>query len=327
MCPSFAVEEVFETQNCFYARVMCIRSALKRRKLTAYIVICTWVTVLVWHHGLWRTHTSALPTEKLVRGVVLTSFFTGKEDPQRHKRVNASLDYIGDFLTSLENVGLRAVIFHDESVNSIPDLKSSAVEFVKSTLPADFSINDFRFFSMYEWVSVSNFDFALVADVSDVVFFKSPFQYMAQRSLHGVQLFLSDDVGTITSNNYHRCVCKKCYDAFEPEDPNAPVYNAGLWGGSSTAVRTMLHCISNELKNATYGRGNCNMATFNTCVLRMKKLFGEQIFDSEADNVKLFNHFDRVHDCTSEHYVVHNKCAEWARYAKPSRPHADRMSC
>ena len=84
-----------------------------------------------------------------VTGVVLTSIFTGQEDPQRHKTVRPTDGYFDNFLASLQALGLHAVVFYDDpGIALIPALRSSNVDMVQSNLPPSFSINDFRFVAM-----------------------------------------------------------------------------------------------------------------------------------------------------------------------------------
>ena len=61
------------------------------------------------------------------------------------------------------------------------------------------------------------------------------------------------------------------------------------------------------------------MAVFNVCVqaVSTSKTFHNTI-DLKSTENSLFNRFVSIGDCTPDHYVIHNKCNEWARYSDAS---------
>lgn len=250
-----------------------------------------------------------------VRAVVLTSFFTQQLDPQRHLKVTPGESYMSNFFKSSVHNQLQVVIFYD----SLPDKLIEKIERhryipVATQVPDSTTINDFRFVAMSNWLSRDKFDFILFADISDVVFFRNPFVYMKQRlASQGSTLFLSQDEGKFDTSFNMGVLMRRCY----PDDVvlvNTPkqVYNAGLWGGTSGAVKCILDCVAHEVQHVTVGRGNCNMPAFNMCIhgLRCQELIN---VDADVEANSLFNQFYRPEDCTDEYTVIHNKCNEWAR--------------
>lgn len=255
-----------------------------------------------------------VPTSGLPSCVVLTSFFTGQLDPQRKKQVPSDISYMKNFMLSLSAVGLRAVVFHDNLDSTIARSLTKQIELVQVPLKDDSTINDYRFFAMFEWLQGKNFDFVLLADISDVVFFGNPLSYMKSRSSGGFRLFLSDDFGVFYTNLYHNRIAHSCFP-LRSWKGTEKVYSAGLWGGERRAVERVLSCLKYELSLVTHGKGNCNMAAFNKCVHDLRHMY--KVDDHVWEN-GLFNRFTVPSDCNGDHLVVHDKCIEWARYTDTS---------
>lgn len=147
-----------------------------------------------------------------------------------------------------------------------------------------------------------------MTDASDVYFNSNPILYMSGNR-NKLSLYLSPDKGTFKSNWWMKNKMKECYkDRVKSwkNEWNQKIFNAGVWGGHTSAVSCVLNCIEHDLTKNIKGRGNCNMGTVNWC-LRYGNCSSKR--DLGTDNVKeLFvNPFHK--ECKSRKYsIIHNKC-------------------
>ncbi len=237
------------------------------------------------------------------KSVVLTSYFTFANDPQRHKRVTPSFNYLANFWNTAHHHGLEVVIVHDDLPKQfIHQHSTSKIRFHKVSASTHWSTNDYRFYSYLQLEGLKNYDYALISDISDVFYNSDPFLYMSARP--NSRFFVSLDQGS-----FHRdaWMVKRCYgDEAESWDQQRVMYNAGVWGGRVNEVICILDCIVREIERVLMKRKrsyNCNMPTFNWCVHNSKCLKNTTL------NVGGFvNPF--MKRCRQRYPVIHNKCKD-----------------
>ena len=249
--------------------------------------------------------------EKCSSGAIFTSWFTYEMDPQRDMEVPHTIDYIWNFYITARFLGINIVFFHDHlSPQFVSKFTTDKISFEKVLPMKEYSTNDMRFIVYKEFLEKHPFKWILMADASDVYFNSNPIlNYMSQNQKN-TSLYLSPDTGSFGSNPWMQYLIERCYPESVESWMYLKVFNAGVWGGHTSAVSCMLNCISNELTKNVKGRGNCNMAVLNWCIY-----FGECAHkeDLEIDLVKeLFvNPFRQ--ECNNLTYsVIHSKCRETA---------------
>ena len=261
------------------------------------------------------TGTIIIPTktnitnEECLNGVVFTAWFTYQKDPQRNKKVSETFDYIWNFYTTAQFLELCVAIFHDHlSPDFVSKHETNRITFQKIVPAKDYSTNDLRFIVYQEYLKYYPYDWILMTDASDVYFNNNPFFHMSQNK-QNVSLYFSPDVGTYKTNEWMTNKMKQCYsDRIRSwtHEWDLSIFNAGVWGGHTSAVSCMLNCIRYDLMTDLKGKGNCDMGAVNWCS-RFGNCSSKE--DLERDNVKeLFvNPFRR--ECDKKIYsIIHNKC-------------------
>ncbi|MBJ62871.1 MAG: hypothetical protein CMB57_06405 [Euryarchaeota archaeon] len=235
------------------------------------------------------------------KSVVLTSYFTFAEDPQRQKRVKPSFDYLANFWNTAHHHSLEVVIVHDDLPKQfVHQHSTSKIRFHKVPVSKNWSTNDYRFYSYLQLEDLENYDYALISDISDVFHNSDPFLYMSARP--NSSFFASLDYGNF---DRHAWRVKVCYgDEAASWDQQKVMYNAGVWGGRMNEVICILDCIVRELEGVLMKHDhsyNCNMPTFNWCVHNSRCLNATTV---HADG--LVNPFRK--QCHNPYPVIHNKC-------------------
>jgi hypothetical protein len=236
--------------------------------------------------------------------MVLTSFFVGKKDPQRHKVVSATYNYMKNYLISIKYFMIDTVIFHDGIPDAlIKEHESDHVKFAKSSPLEHRTTNDHRFFNYLDWIKQNKQpnQIVMMVDISDVYFFQDPHPYFRH---HKKKLYLSPDVGTLANNGWLKKVYKDCYGK-STDGMDEQLRNAGVWGGHQNDVECVLKCIVREVTETTPKGRNCNMAVFNHCINEHKCATSDEI-----DHGEFINPFRRECD-DPRHYIIHNKCSGW----------------
>eukprot|EP00223_Ostreococcus_mediterraneus_P009502 CAMPEP_0179623542 /NCGR_PEP_ID=MMETSP0932-20121108/2303_1 /TAXON_ID=548131 ORGANISM="Ostreococcus mediterraneus, Strain clade-D-RCC2596" /NCGR_SAMPLE_ID=MMETSP0932 /ASSEMBLY_ACC=CAM_ASM_000582 /LENGTH=184 /DNA_ID=CAMNT_0021492709 /DNA_START=390 /DNA_END=941 /DNA_ORIENTATION=- len=184
------------------------------------------MTAYVSLTGLQKTVIPTRQSDLRSKNVVLTSYFTFADDPQRRKRVKPSFNYLANFWNTAHHHGLEVVIVH----NNLPEQfvhqhSTSKIRFHEVSVSKNWSTNDYRFYSYLQLEDLRNYDYALISDISDVFYNSDPFLYMSARS--NSRFFGSLDIGT-----FHRRAwkVKDCYgDEAASWDQQKVMYNAGVW--------------------------------------------------------------------------------------------------
>lgn len=235
------------------------------------------------------------------RGVILTSYFTFADDPQRHRRVIPSFDYFANFWNSARHHGLEVIVVHNGLPHQFIQLHSTRkIRFHEVTVSRNWSTNDYRFYSYSRLDALKNYDYVLVSDLSDVFFNGDPFLFMSAR-VHS-KFFVSFDQGKFHSKAWK---VEECYDDEASHwDQQKSMYNAGVWGGGSNEVACFLNCIVRELERVLTKRNlsyNCNMPTFNWCV--HNSMCSNETTLHEGGFVNPFRE-----QCHQPYPIIHNKC-------------------
>ena len=195
-----------------------------------------------------------------VNNIVLSCYMTTLKDPQAdiYRKPNHEA-YIAKWYKSLSvlDASTKVVVVHD-GLSDAFCLRHKRVDWVLVE-PMPISINDQRFIHWYRQLSsISNVDYAITTDISDVVFVRDPFRWMKET---GFPLFFGrDSHKTIGESAWlTERIAKYCKTSLKP---NLPMLNAGVVGGRYEEVCDFLKRVG--LKVWEYGAdGNCNMAVVN----------------------------------------------------------------
>ncbi|TXF90969.1 hypothetical protein FUA23_03980 [Neolewinella aurantiaca] len=202
--------------------------------------------------------------------VVMTTYFTGKRDPQRNTFVAAdAYAYIQPLYDSVRDLGLGCIIFHDGLRESfIEQYTTETIKFVKAEL-GTLSLNDDRYLLYYEYILRfgQGFSRIILSDVSDVIFRADPFPLIKG---HPELLFTGrSHIGVVKHNyvNYQRI--RRFEEDANLKIPsnfyNMRIFNAGTIGGSKEVVVCLLHQMISFFLRYNTDR-NHNMTIFNYCI-------------------------------------------------------------
>lgn len=218
--------------------------------------------------------------------VILTSYFTSREDFQRKKTMSPNrVRYMLDWLESVRDLGMRAVVFHDQLDPGfcLRVMKyHPVVSFVRVPTLLNRTTNDARFYSYLAYLHTqSHLSHVLLTDISDVKFQRNPFDLMR---LLGDWLYIGTDIDFFPNMQSQRWISERLRGCFGDHAPShAPlkplmtqdtVFNAGVMGGSLHIILTLLELLVQYLKT-TPPSLNCNMPAVNFVVHRY---FHKQVF-------------------------------------------------
>ena len=224
--------------------------------------------------------------------VVLTTYFTGKPDPQ--KRSRGRFNFFKRFKTwkrsqkggataekhgvagiddferiqiwydSLLKVGCKGVIFHDcLSDWFIEKWARPEVEFVRYDLVTERSINDERYYCYLQYLqSNSRIKRAFLLDLFDVEFFRNPFDLIDDDVY---DIYCGGDPGEYNDKmNREKMIATYGKPHYESEIK----LHAGTCGGNRANLERLLLEMTDTFDSLT-AKGtmdNVNMAVFNKCV-------------------------------------------------------------
>lgn len=118
----------------------------------------------------------------MAENVILTTYFTGKEDPQRGGFTeNNSFEYIRPWHSSVSRLGLTGVIFHDRLSEAFVKTHSNeSISFVRDDgfSKWDMSCNDYRFVCYLEYLKKNPCEKVFMTDASDVTIVSDPFEFI-----------------------------------------------------------------------------------------------------------------------------------------------------
>ena len=198
--------------------------------------------------------------------VVLSTYFTGKLDPQNkitQKRDN--YQYFECWYKSIVSQKLQGIIFYDElSDGFISKYNNRHICFLKTKL-GKYSLNDERFFIYYNFLKsvLGKLDYVLLTDISDVQFLRDPFNLINKN--HKIYIG-RDSYNKLKHSKWMMILMKRFEEYFGEQLPkdiyNKPLYNAGIIGGG---LREVLYTIENmcEVFLKLNTNSNNNMAVLN----------------------------------------------------------------
>ena len=218
--------------------------------------------------------------------VILTSYFTSREDFQRKKSMSPNrLHYMFHWLLSVRDLGLQAVIFHDQLD---PAFCQRVMEYYPGVsfrhVPSllNRTTNDARFYLYLQYLhGTPDVGRVLLTDISDVRFQKNPFDLM---QLLGDWLYIGTDIDIYPNMKSQRWISERLEGCFGSHTLHKgplthlmsldTVYNAGVIGGSRHIMLALLEKIVQYL-DVTPPTLNCNMPAVNYVIHRY---FFQQVF-------------------------------------------------
>ena len=220
-------------------------------------------------------------------------------------RMPSTIDYMINFYVTVKFLNMNAIIFYDNlSSEFVRNYTTSKIQFKQIIMDPHLSINDYRFLVYNDWLKYNNYKYVLMVDLADVFFWKDPFVYMEKKAMH--TLFVSRDLGTLRSNGWMKHHFRLCYTS-NYTDLSHLSYNAGVWGGSMESVQCMLHCEVEQLNYTSKRAFNCDIITFNWCIINSRCAKGKRI-DGKPTFVNPF-----LRNCEKKYDVIHDKCGSSSR--------------
>ena len=196
--------------------------------------------------------------------MVLTTYFSSKQDPQRHHSVSQdSLDYIAPLYHSLVQLGLAGRIFCDHlSDVFIAAHETDRIRFVRCRL-GEHSLNDERFFVYREYLAANpGVSSVFMVDANDVVITRNPFESLRENTL-----YVGRDKCVVVGQSAYMRAKLHTLEVLSGLTIPAPMYsmphyNAGIIGGRRQVMIDLLDRMI-DLFNRCEGEGNVNMAALN----------------------------------------------------------------
>ena len=198
------------------------------------------------------------------KSVVMTTYFTAVKNPMHSVGYATNkFRFIRSWLLSARDLHLDLVVFHDQLSDDFRRrLKAfyPRIEFVKSS-SAGQSPNDKRFQIFADYVSSHNeVQNVLLTDLRDVTLGHDPFEIMKHI---GDYIFVGQDLPYFFSTSSYGFVLNKVSRCYGTEAHGEAVklytlFNAGVLGGSRTAMLKTLELINDYLRKSPSSL-NCNM--------------------------------------------------------------------
>jgi hypothetical protein len=205
--------------------------------------------------------------------VVFTTYFSSKDNPQKsasgsyNRAPKNNISYIYAWYVSVMHLGLNGVIIHDGlSDDFVNKYTCPNLIFIKYEL-GGLSINDERYFALFEILKNNNFKKVMITDGSDVFFKKNPFEFIDDMSI----LYFGSDIDeTPRIKNNIWCLSKasdlqkKSGQIMKIDESflDFEFVNAGVVGGSYEKVKLFMEKLVFFLSSINDG-GNHNMMAIN----------------------------------------------------------------
>jgi hypothetical protein len=190
--------------------------------------------------------------------VLLTTFITGKVDPQRQTYQKPSFEYMSAYYESIlahNDERVRAVILHDQLPQSLVDEYTPAdqqVSFVMVNISKypDLGVNDLRYHLFQEQLLAHpEWDVVFATDLHDVTVRRNPCDVVYEQGRN--KLFVGSEAEELAGHEWMRdnefALMGGQYLSWFlalPQD-GTPVYNAGLQGGTRD---TLLKLVTNMIQ-------------------------------------------------------------------------------
>lgn len=252
----------------------------------------------------WKAH---LREGEVPGDYIFTSYFTTMVDPQRGRgRKPNRFQYMRNWYQSVNQLGLRAVVFHDNlSPRFVHKLTNENVSFIKVSSLHNRSTNDARFYVYQSYLQTHpEVRRVFLTDLSDVVFQRDPFELV---DLLGDWLYIGTDINffpDLHSMPWMTTRLTRCFGTWSVEQGPVKrilkmrtVFNAGVIGGRRTKMLAALQRITQTLDQTPHEH-NCNMPAVNYA---MHLYFNDVIFTG----FPLTSHFLQHQVSPKGVYIIH----------------------
>jgi len=177
---------------------------------------------------------------KEMTGMVITTYFTGFEDPQRGEKWEPNITDIDPlFVSILSHCEKPLVVLTD----SFPYLKKGIrAEFVQT----ECTMNPYlqRWVSILEYIETVKEDYVFCVDATDVEMLRNPF-----KDNLGNYIWVGDEPSTINNEWLKKHHSQPLFDKFLKTHANKPLLNAGVLGGRTSVVKSFLERMVWYIKN------------------------------------------------------------------------------
>ena len=220
----------------------------------------------------WRAH---LREGKITGDYIFTTYFTSMVDPQRGRgRKPDQFQYMRNWYESVNLLGLRAVVFHDNlSPQFVHKLTNENVSFIRVSSLRNRSTNDARFYLYLSYLQTHpEVRRVFLTDISDVVFQRNPFELV---DLLGDWLYIGTDINyfpDLDSMPWMATRLIKCFGKWSVKQGSVrrvlkmrTVFNAGVIGGQRAKMLAALQHITQTLDHTPHEH-NCNMPAVNYAI-------------------------------------------------------------
>jgi hypothetical protein len=178
-----------------------------------------------------------------MNSLAVAAYFTKRADPQRGESWAPDDDSkVETWIRSAHGCGMQGLILHDGCPPAFR-ARWPQVEWSGIGWKTDWSTNDERF-PQYLALMLKRIDVEwwLFTDVSDVEFFRDPFELMTDPGA----LYIQTETSTMGENRWMQAHWIASYGRRWPSD-DAPIYNAGLFGGHRDVVLPFVERVISEL--------------------------------------------------------------------------------
>lgn len=195
--------------------------------------------------------------------IILTNYFTTKNDPQRKKsRPKDNSDLVNSWVKTLSKLELNGIIFYDSlSDKFIKEHSNDYVSFVPYEIKTNWSLNDERFLCWYEFIKNNeHYNRIVTTDLFDVSFNKNPFDVITDKN----KLYVGCNGKRIIGRNSY--VSKKMIKIYKTvQYKNKVSVNAGAIGGYRKNLLLLFSRMLKEFEMYNF-KMNMNMSVYNKCV-------------------------------------------------------------
>ena len=225
---------------------------------------------------------TCVPIVPPTKDVIVSTYFTSKEDPQRKAAVSVnSFRYMVRWFTGIMRFNLNVIVFHDNLKNEWIkriEMIYPRVNFIKTNLNGR-STNDARYYILWNYFAAHpEINRAFLTDLSDIQILGSPFQLMdimGNRMIYigkDEPFYLSSKESQWMINVFGKCYKDKIKNVKETTLAMHSLFNAGIIGGTREMMLAMLYKVLYWLDKANKAQ-NCNMIAVN--IVAHKHLFEE----------------------------------------------------
>lgn len=198
--------------------------------------------------------------------LILTTYFTQKEDPQRIGIYHEpdQFEKIRRWYGSVMRLGLHAAIFHDGlSEAFVQQHGNEHVVFMPYTPQTGRSPNDERFYCYLDFLDAHpEIQYAFMTDLFDVDFLRDPFDLINDEKY---DFYSQTGIGGLPNGKKKYAVTRMKQAYGRIFHPDRISLNAGIIGGRRDHLLRLLIRMVADFKKAPE-RHNVNIGVFNRCI-------------------------------------------------------------